>query len=334
MEEVLLSGNSSLEQASHSWHWHIPIYLFLGGIAAGLLFFSALYTLLGKEDQYKITVKIGPMIACAAIIIGLVALLLDLTHKPYFWRLYTTIRLESPMSWGAWTLMIITPIAFFWSASFFKEVMPKIKWSNLIIRLALSIPLKKLEGDVNWDWRWKWLRNFETFITKQRRNMAKIMVVLAPVLGIYTGILLSAFNARPLWNTSILGPIFLVSGLSTAAAIIMMISKNHDEKKLFGKIDLGMIIVELFLITHLFMGFLASNAVQIDAANLFLGGEFTKAFWIFVIGLGLIIPAILEYIEMKGVKIPVFIIAALVLLGGVMFRFIMVEAGQVSGYVF
>lgn len=334
MEEVLLSGNSSIEQAAHTWHWHIPLYLFLGGIAAGLLFFSALYTILGKEDKYKVTVKIGPMIACAAILIGLVALLLDLTNKPYFWRLYTTIRLESPMSWGAWTLMLITPLAFFWSASFLKEIMPKIRWSNLLLRMMFAIPMKKQEGEVNWEWRWNWLRNFENYIAKQRKNIAKLMVVLAPVLGIYTGILLSAFNARPLWNTSILGPIFLVSGLSTAAALIMMISKNHDEKKLFGKIDLAMIVVELFLITHLFMGFLASNAVQIEAAMLFLGGDYTKPFWIFVIGLGLVLPAVLEYIEMRGVKVPVFIIAVLVLIGGIMFRFIMVDAGQSLGYGF
>lgn len=333
MEEVLLSGNSSIEQATHTWHWHIPLYLFLGGIAAGLLFFSALYTLLGKENKYKTTVKTGPLIACIAIVIGLVALLLDLTHKPYFWRLYTTLRLESPMSWGAWTLMIITPLAFFWSASFFKEIIPKIRWQNFIVRMIFIIPCKKADGDVNWDWRWNWLRKFELFISRQRRNIAKLMVVLAPVLGIYTGILLSAFNARPLWNTSILGPIFLVSGLSTAAALIMLLSRNHDEKKLFGKIDLAMIIVELFLITHLFMGFLASNAVQIESAMLFLGGEFTMPFWVFVIGLGLILPAILEYIEMRGIKIPTFIIAILVLIGGAMFRFIMVEAGQVSGYV-
>ena len=36
-------------------------------------------------------------------------------------------------------------------------------------------------------------------------------------LGIYTGILLSAMVARPLWNSAILGPLFLFSGLSAAA---------------------------------------------------------------------------------------------------------------------
>lgn len=334
MEEILLSGDAVLKQASHTWHWHIPLYLFLGGLAAGLLFFSALFTIRGKTENYKLTIMIGPAIACAAIIIGLIALLLDLTHKPYFWRLYTTIRLESPMSWGAWTLMAITPIAFLWSASFLKEIMPKIKWQNKIVNVAFVLFMKPIVGKVNWQWRWSWIDRLENYIALKRKAMAWAMAILSPILGIYTGILLSAFNARPLWNTSILGPIFLVSGLSTAAALIMFLSKEKEEKHLFGKIDLGLIAIELFLITHLFMGFMASNAVQIEAAQLFLGGEFTRAFWLFVVGLGLVIPAILEIIELRGIKIPSFIVALLVLTGGIMFRFIMVEAGQSSSFVY
>ena len=51
-------------------------------------------------------------------------------------------------------------------------------------------------------------------------------------------ILLSAFNARPLWNTSILGPLFLSSGLSAGAAATLIISKDKAERKQFARIDL------------------------------------------------------------------------------------------------
>ena len=109
----------------------IPIYLFLGGLAAGLLFFAAYFYLQGKEDKYPTTVKIAPFIAPFAIVLGLVALLLDLKHKLYFWKLYTTIRLESPMGWGAWTLMIITPLSLFWSASYMKELQQHLRQKGL-----------------------------------------------------------------------------------------------------------------------------------------------------------------------------------------------------------
>ena len=160
------------------------------------------------------------------------------------------------------------------------------------------------------------------------------MIVLAVILGIYTGILLSAFNARPLWNTSILGPLFLVSGLSTGAATIMWMSKNEEEQALFRRIDLLLIVIELFFIIHLFMGFLAGSQVKIEAAKLFLGGAYTAPFWVFVVLIGLVFPAILEILEMRGKKIPVSIPAICVLVGGLIFRIIMVEAGQITRFLY
>ena len=174
----------------------------------------------------------------------------------------------------------------------------------------------------------------EAIAIKYRIHMAWAMMMLAIVLGVYTGILLSAFNARPLWNTSILGPLFLVSGLSTGLAAIMWMSKSQYERTVLSKIDIALIAVELFLIIHLFMGFLAATEVQIEAANLFLGGEFTTSFWVFVVILGLILPATLEILELRGYKIPIWIPAALILFGGLAFRFIMVEAGQITRYLY
>ena len=137
-----------------------------------------------------------------------------------------------------------------------------------------------------------------------------------------------------LYHPSISTSLFLVSGMSTGAAAIMWLSKSEVEKKLFSRIDIILIIVELFFITHLFMGFLASSQVQIEAAELFLGGDFTVSFWVFVVGIGLIVPAILEFLELKGRHIPVAIPALLILLGGLAFRFIMVEAGQITRYLY
>lgn len=164
--------------------------------------------------------------------------------------------------------------------------------------------------------------------------MAWIMIFMAIILGIYTGILLSAFNARPLWNTSILGPLFLVSGLSAGAASIMWLSKDSAERKLFSRIDLMLIGIELFLIVHMFMGFMASTQVQIDAAQMFMGGEFTLTFWVFVVFMGLVLPGIIEFLELKGFHIPVIIPAFLILFGGAMLRIIIVEAGQASRYLY
>ncbi len=164
--------------------------------------------------------------------------------------------------------------------------------------------------------------------------MAYALIPLTLVLGIYTGILLSAFNARPLWNNAILGPLFLVSGLSTGAASIILLSKTKKEKHLFGKIDLGLIIIELALIVHMIMGFYAGSEVQLEAIQLLIGGDFTVLFFGFVVILGLLIPAIMELIELIGYKLPAMIPAILVIIGGLIFRFVMVEAGQLTRYLY
>lgn len=328
-EEVIISGrmNANIDPVLHIWHWQIPIYLFLGGLAAGILFFAALYTIQKKDNLYPTAVKWVPFFVPFLIVIGLLMLFLDLKHKLYFWQLYTVIRLQSPMSWGAWTLLIITPISILWCLMYLQDLLDLWKGKN-----------KFADAIVNWTTnmmnKFKWIYKFIDWIKKYKIALAWLMIYYAVILGIYTGILLSAFNARPLWNTSILGPLFMVSGFSTAAASIMWISKDYNEKKAFGKIDLVLIGIELFFIIHMFMGFLASTEVQIESAKLFLGGEFTTSFWVFVVGIGLVVPAVLEGLKLYGYKIPVFIPASMILLGGLILRFIMVEAGQVTRYLY
>jgi len=311
-EEIIVSGrmNHLIDPQLHIWHWHIPLYLFLGGLAAGILFFAALYTILGKEKEYPTAVRLAPFITPVLLTIGLLALFLDLNHQLYFWQLYTTIRLESPMSWGAWTLMVVTPASMIWCALHIKDLFPR------------------------WDWKYEILYVVEAFFAKHKPKLAWVLLISSLILGVYTGILLSAFNARPLWNTSILGPLFLTSGLSTGAAAIVLMSKNAAERHAFARIDLMLIGIEIFLIVHMFMGFLASTQVHIDAASLFLGGPYTVPFWLFVVTLGLAVPAILEFLELKGFHLPAFIAPVLVIAGGLIFRFIIAYAGQASRWLY
>jgi len=311
-EEIFISGRNipHIDPYLEVWHFPISLYLFLGGMAAGIIFFSSLFTILRKEKEVPTTVKGAMVVAVIAIIVGLIALMYDLTHLLYVWQLYMTVRVESPMSWGAWVLLIVSILSFLWVFSYSTEMFPK------------------------WDWKFDFLKNFQAYLIKNRRILAMILLPLSVILGVYTGILLSAFNARPLWNTSILGPLFLTSGLSTGAAAIILFSKSHYERRLLSKIDLALIALELALIVHFLMSMYAGSAVQIEALDLLVGGEFTVMFFVFVVILGLIFPALLEGVELMGYKVPVIIPALLILMGGLIFRMVMVEAGQITRYLY
>jgi protein NrfD len=311
-EELIVSGrmNPMIDPHLNIWHWEIPLYLFLGGMAAGILAIAALYFIRGREKDYATAVRLTPFLTPVLLVFGLIALFFDLRHKFYFWQLYVNIRLQSPMSWGAWVLMVITPVSFIWCALHIKDIFPR------------------------WDWKFKWLKELDAFFNKYKKVLAWVVLIYAIILGIYTGILLSAFNARPLWNTSILGPLFLASGLSAGAAATLLLSKDKEERRQFVRIDLVLIGIELFLIIHMFMGFLASTQVQIEAAHLFLGGPFTMSFWIFVVISGMLIPALLEFMELGKYHIPKLLPAILILFGSFMLRFIIVYAGQVSRWLY
>ncbi|NOZ75620.1 MAG: polysulfide reductase NrfD [FCB group bacterium] len=312
IEELITSGRNlpDIDPRLQVWGWEIPFYLYIGGLVAGILFFSALFTLRNREKDYPTAVKWLPMAAPVLLVLGLGALFLDLSHKLYFWQLYTHLRWESPMSWGAWTLLAITPLSILWAFSWLQDIF------------------------LTWQWPYQWLNIFFQWIRKNRNSLAWALIILALILGMYTGILLSAFNARPFWNSAILGPLFLTSGLSTGVAATLLFSRSHKERKLFASIDLILIGIEIFLIIHLFMGFLAGTRVHILAARLFLGGPYTAVFWVFIMGFGLIIPGILEILELRHKPIPGYIPAFLVLLGGYLLRVIIVDAGQASRWLY
>jgi len=336
-EEIITSGrmNPGIDPYLHLWHWEIPFYLFLGGLAAGLLFFAAYFVLTGKDKQFPTAVKYGPIISLAAIIIGLIVLILDLKHPAYFWQLLTTIRFVSPMSWGAWTLVFMSIVNVVWLFSYAKDIFKGYKCRfKFMLKLTKILVKDDESSEFGWEWKHKLIKRFETYTIDKRKAWAWVMIVLAVILGVYTGILLSAFNARPLWNTAILGPLFLTSGLSTGAALLMILSKTHEEKHTFSRIDILLIVIELFFIVHMFMGFLAGSQVKAEAAHYFLGGEFTVVFWINVVIIGLVIPAVLEILELLKFKIPVIIPGILILWGGMMFRFIMVDAGQITRFLY
>ncbi len=272
------------------------------------------------------TVKIAPIFTFGLVVVGLLLLVYDLHHKLYVWQLFLTFRIESPMSWGAWTLVAVSFFSLLWPLSYIDDIEDYLierNWNGLV---GITKVIR------NFEHKFVLPRFIILSFRKYRKLAAYLMLFFSIILGIYTGILLSAFNAHPLWNNSILGPLFLVSGVSTGSAFIMWLSNNKKERKLMSTIDMALIAVEIFFIIHMIMGMQAGPEAYKQAAHLFLGGEFTVIFWVVFVGFGLVLPFILEALELKGFHIHPALPAMLVLVGGLLFRIIMVQAGQMSEY--
>jgi formate-dependent nitrite reductase membrane component NrfD len=342
LELTTTRHNPFIDPQLHVWGWEIPIYLFLGGLVAGMMILGGLAMLrVARGDDPKGFFSLqAPLLGFVLINLGMGALFLDLMHKAYVWRVYLTFQPASPMSWGSWVLIAV--------------------YAALLLSALVRLPEA-------WPWlgeRLPVLRRGSDALTARPgllRAIAWANIVLGVGLGIYTGILLNTMVARPLWNSAILGPLFLVSGLSAGAAmlhlasvlrgqrpaargmaggawsaIVQPIGATWPEKSAtqgLVRADQVFLVAELLLIGLLLVNLYTSSASHAAAAGLLMGGAYGWLFWGVVVGLGLLVPLALQALEL-GHRIPHTLIPALlVLAGGYALRWVMVNAGQLSHVV-
>ena len=127
-----------------------------------------------------------------------------------------------------------------------------------------------------------------------------------------------------------MGPIFLVSGLSTAAALVHLVGRDPEEQDLAARADIGVLVTELVLIVLFLIGLVNASNVHKEAASLLLGGPYTSVFWVLVVGLGLLVQIVVQSLTVTDRNRHTAVAPLLVLAGGLVFRFVMVSAGQVS----
>ena len=307
---VTARSNALIDPSLHIWTWEVAMYLFLGGLTAGIMVFAAIIALMKKDEEAPFAGTKLALLAPVVLSLGMTTLFLDLEHKLFVFRFYTAFEVLSPMSWGAWILLVIYPVSVLQILSTLRSGYPQA--SPWVDRFAAGTRLL--------DW-----------CEGNRRAIALTAIPFAIALGIYTGILLSAFSARPFWNSGILGPLFLVSGLSTAAALVALVARQHSEKVLFTKIDLALIAAELVLVALFVINLATGTEQHLQALDSITGGPYTLVFWVLFVGLGLLVPLLLEFLEIRGLARRVAIVApVLVLLGGYVLRQVMIDIGQES----
>ncbi|MGB7623855.1 MAG: NrfD/PsrC family molybdoenzyme membrane anchor subunit [Terriglobia bacterium] len=313
------------------WGWLIVNYLFLGGLSAGIFFVSALATYLQEKDEFVHSriAKYGAMLAPWPVALGSFLLIFDLGNWYRFYKLFTHLRWESPMSIGSWLLLFFTAITLLYFYAWFPEDQREKLFARLPRKLFF---LKKLNRDLS-SWR-RWL--------------AMIGFPVSLSVGIYTGVLLGAVQSRPFWNTNLVAQMFLFSALSTGcAALIFSLSWNRKkldprQVRFLYTLDICFITLEFFIVLpYIIHGELSVRAVQ-DSLSLILGGPYTLVFWVFFMGLGLLVPLAIEVWELAPVLMskasihhnkPLAAFAALlVLMGGYLLRYIFVYAGQISSF--
>ncbi|MBL8786967.1 MAG: polysulfide reductase NrfD [Deltaproteobacteria bacterium] len=308
--------NPQIDPRLDIWEWQIPAYLFVGGLVAGLMVLMAALELRRKAPAPARAAQWMPVVALVLISLGMLFLFLDLANKPHVYRFYTAFRPTSAMSWGSWILLLVYPaLALLWLGGLDRD---RRAWL-VGLRLVRALRLPRLIA---------WLTKLAD---QHRRKIVWTTLMVGVGLGVYTGLLLGTMVARPVWNSAVMGPLFLTSGISTGAALMLLTPQDETDTHTLVRWDIVAILVELALLVVLLIGFSTGSAAARAVADGFLGGAYTATFWSLVVMVGLVTPLVLNLLEVRR-KTPMTAFApAFVLVGGLVLRILFVASGQATG---
>lgn len=256
-----------------TWDWPIAIYLFLGGLGAGALLSSVAAEWLGRRRQAGLA-KAGALISGPVVLIGCVLLVFDLgagLAEP--WRLinlYISPNPASPMTWGVFILTIFVPVALLYGIGYLDE--------RHLGRLG----------------------HLATWSTRHRTALGIVGVLLAVATAVYTGVLLAVVPGVPLLGTPILPVLFLVSALSTGLAASLLGAHlvagetSAETEDGLARLHVVLIVAELGVLLAWLGSIAASSTAGSRSVGLLMfGGSMAAMFWLGVVAVGLVGPALL-----------------------------------------
>ena len=218
------------------WTWYILAYFFLAGLAGGSYFLAVFLRRWGTPADEPVA-RLGFYAALPPVLIAPILLTLDLNQPLRFWHMLVNTTPDAfglnfntgaPMSIGVWALIVATGFAL---VSFVDALVRDGKLRDPLSRRLSSL----LEGTAGKVW-----------------EVAGAVVFL--FIAGYTGVLLAVSN-QPIWSdTWALGGLFLASGLSGSAALLLLLSRYrrgaeashgflHLGERIFAALELVLLVV-------------------------------------------------------------------------------------------
>jgi molybdopterin-containing oxidoreductase family membrane subunit len=280
------------------WGLQISMAIFYIGLSAGSLVVSGLYGVFGKME-YKPFARIAAYLAMLFLIAGLLSIFTDQGRID---RVFTK------------------PFTFVNPTSMF-SINPALYSGHIMICVLYLWALFKEKGTL-------------TKITS--------LVVVLWAIGTHTGTgAIFAFVPRELYNSSLLPPSFVAAALSSGAALMILVivglsraTKRHLDDDLIiwmGRRLLSIFIVVTFYVLLIENAHRAYLAYSHEAGMFFLfGGIHSWMFWLGLIFVGCVVPAIILFIKRTGTSIRWTVFASVLVVVGVLFeRFLIVIPGLI-----
>lgn len=312
-----------LKDTALVWNWPIGIYLFLLGISVGMVTIAILLkrklaangnTDIANNNVMKATAIFAPL----TVVTGLLILVFHLTMPLTFWRLLIFYSPTSVMSIGVMLFQCYMVLVILWLA---------IIYSQLIESLLKS--------------RLSWINALIRQLSRFANIIETVLLLFALALGAYTGFLLSALKTYPMLNNPVLPILFLFSGLSSGAAAIVLFSttlfKEPSESRslhFVHKIETPVVWFELFLLAAFFIGlYFGGGSKTLSAVTALTDGFWGSIFWFGIVGVGILLPMLLNKLMAESVKHSkpyLAVVCCLSLFGTMLLRLFILYAGQMT----
>jgi molybdopterin-containing oxidoreductase family membrane subunit len=280
------------------WGLLIVLYLVFALASVGVTFLASLWYIFGIT-KYKAAAKHALPMGIILVLMAFVAIGLEL-GKPF--KLY-------------W--IVLNP-----------NIQSAIWWMGFIYTIYLGFRIMALYAQYK----------------KENENMAAIFNILTALVGvgavITVNMVFSNAIARPFWHGPSITIYFLIATGISGTAILSLVLKygennadNHNEEtiKAMERIFIGFLcLAVLGIVWKVVGGLSSSNPAVVEATKAFIHGSLSITFWIFEVGLGIIIPLILLLTAKEPFRAARFTKAAIFALIGVTFMlYNLVIGGQI-----
>jgi protein NrfD len=254
--------------------------------------------------------------------LGLLILIFHLARPWTFWKLMFHYQFDSVMSMGVMLFQVYMAVLFAWLAVVFRAEIEGLRRHLLADKFAF---VDTLIGK----------------IAPLERLLNPLLLLLAVLLGAYTGFLLSALKTYPMLNNPILPALFLVSGISSGVASTILLAvtlfkeTSHSKGVSFvHRFERPIVAIELFLLVCFFTGLYFGGGQREVAMWAAIGGGFwSQVFWFGVIGVGILLPQLLGLFsshERQHQRSHLVLVCSLSLVGILLLRYFILYAGQMT----
>lgn len=292
--ERVLHGHHSAAYGSYVvWGLWVSAYIYFIGLSAGAFLLSSLIYVFGVTRLERIG-KLSLFVAVITLFMALISIWLDLGRMERFYRVFTSPNFGSMMTWMVWlyTLYFILLLIELWLVlrPELAAIVHEKSMRGLLARLLAFAqgPLSSVQQI-------------------QGRSLLKKCAIAGVPLAILfhggVGALFGTVSARPFWHNSIAPILFLTGALVSGGGLMTFVmaafwpnrdSLHRQIVSLLGRVVLGLLLLDIMLEWAEFsipMWYGVGHEYFLLSRVLF--GEFWYVFWVFHIGLGTVVPAIL-----------------------------------------